>query len=163
MFQDLRNEQPQPSGAHDGDPGSGRNEHLLEDLGGRSKRLGEYSRFIGNVGRDFMEVRNGQGNEFAKCSGTIDNTQHGALPAVPAKAAAAKVAASAGDVDLAHHALADPVVLFALHDMSYKLVPWNTAKSRVAPEDLPVRAAYACQHHTNQRFTGSRLRSVNFA
>ena len=98
-----------------------------------------------------MQIRFGQRQEFAKSAGVLHNAEHRAARAVAAETARAPLAVAAGEIDLAHHALAEERGRVRLHHFAHKLVSGHAAEAVVAALEFEVGVADACQQKTDQR------------
>ena len=137
-LQCLRDEQSEFTVAQHGHIRAFRNPYLFKDLACCSKRLDKYRLFRRHRIWNDVEIRFGKSQKFPECARVANNTQHGALRAVPAKSFPAPVAPAARKVDLAGHTPPNKLGGICFNDLTDEFVPWCSAETIVAALQLDI-------------------------
>jgi hypothetical protein len=140
-FQDLRNQQSQFPIAKDGDFLSGGYADLVQDFACSSQRLDKHSMVGRHFGRDFMQVRLRQRQNFSKRSRVFDDSKNPSTRTVAPKPAVTPFAAAARQVDLTYNTAPDPTPVIGLDDLPNELVTGGSRESVIAALQFDIGIA----------------------
>ena len=119
------------------------------------------ARLGGQIVGQHVEVALGQGEEFGERAGMLDDAQHGAVGAMASQTLAAPLALRAGQIDLAHDALADQAGRIGLHHLGDEFVAGRAGEAVVAALKLEIGIADAGGQQAQQRKAlGARRRGT---
>ncbi len=139
------------------------NAHLVQYLAGRGQRFDEDRFFRWNLARHSPQISLRQRQEFAKRARLFHDAEHRAGRTMPSQSARAPLAFSAGQIDFADHALADPAPIVSLHHFSDKLMPRRPAKAVIAALQLDVGVADSAIQQADQSESFGAARPRLFA
>jgi hypothetical protein len=105
----LRDQESQLAISKNGDRLSLRDPDLVQNFASRRNRFSEYSVIGRNIARDMEQVLFRQSEELLERAGMFDDPEHRALRTMTPESTLAPVAFTASEIDLAHHAPADPL------------------------------------------------------
>ncbi len=121
-----------------------RNRYLIENFARRGQRFGEDRTLNWKPIRQHVQIAIRQHEVFGECARLIDDSQNRAIAGSAAQPLAAPRAVRAGEVDFAHHALADQLGPIRFDHFRNKLMPRRPAKSVVPSLQVPGRY---CRFH----------------
>ena len=126
------------------------NADLVQDLARRRQRLDEDSALHGQIVGQRVQVAFRQSQKFAERAGMIHDAEDATLRAMPAEPAAAPLASAARQVDLAHHAAADPRGRIRLHHFTHEFMSWSAGKTVVPALQFQIGIADAAAEQPDQ-------------
>jgi hypothetical protein len=157
--------------------GESANRDLVQDLASGGKGLDEDSLFVGDVGRNWVEIFERESEIFGEGAIVSDDAEDGAPVAVRLQAAAAEIAdefeaiGGTRNVDFPGDTFADPAFPGCagdsgdLQNLSDEFMAGDAKKMMVAAKDFDVSVADARQVNANERpaVAQSGQRPTNFA
>jgi threonine synthase len=161
-FQNLTDQQAELSISDDSHWRAGGNSDLIENLAGRGERFDENRMFGGDLARYAMQIAHRQRQEFAKSAGMFYDPEHSALGTMTPQPSLAPLAGSASQIDLTHHALADPIAIVRCDHFADELVPRRSAEAvvTVLKLDIGIADSAAEQPDQSESFGPPRARVV---
>ena len=131
---------------------------LIENFAGGGDRLDENGVFGGDGIGNTVQVRDRQGEEFAKCAGMLHDPEHGPMRAVAAQVALAPLAIAAGQIDFTGDPLSDPIAVFAIGHFADEFVAGSAAEAVVAALQFEIGGADSGGQHSDSREARAKLR-----
>lgn len=159
-LQNLSDQQTELSVSEHSHRRAGWNSHLIEDLAGRRERLNKHSVLGWDRARYWMQVAFGQREKLAKRARMFHDAEHSPARAMASQASLAPLAGSACQIDLAHHALADPASIVRRYDLADEFMAGRTAEVVIAALEFEIGVADSAVEQPDQResFGTARLR-----
>jgi threonine synthase len=140
-FQNLAHQQAELTIAQHCHGHIGGNADLVQDFASRRQRFDEHGLFGGDLARHSAQISLGQRQKLAEGAGLLHDAEHSAGGAMPPPAARAPVAVSTCQVDLAHHPLANPVLIVGRYYFAHEFMAGCAVKAVVAALQLEIRIA----------------------
>jgi hypothetical protein len=154
--QDLRDEQAESTGAHDGRPRVLVDSHLLDDPTRCSCRFDEHGRHIVECVRYGVQISRWKRQVFGEGPVATDDSQDRADLTMSAPSRATPSTVPAADCNFADDTFATPTRIGCgrlRHDAD-EFVPRHTGKSCIAAQQLEIGAANARGVHFDQALVG---------
>jgi hypothetical protein len=151
--QNLRNQQAELAIPENRYSFARRNRNLIENFACRRDRLSEHGVLGSHAIWHEVQVFLRQSEEFLKSAGVRYDSQHASRRAVTPNTPAAGFAPSAGEIDLAHDAPANPAWVAGRDHLADELMPGRSVEPIIPALQLQIGVADPTANQPDQRKT----------